>query len=246
MKGTTEHRAGTAINAGTVRLWNQWLERRWSAFTGGTTELHLLPDQGDCLTRRSPEYHLDYGNRSLAVMDLGDVSWSDHCDAYGASVRLEQTGPGIRLRVETFLSHSHPAMIRSATVTNTSGSAVSIARIASDVLPIDPARFQPDDSTPRSVLLDPHTMYYRPLEGKDRCLWFGATKPDGFALFAPNSAYCAPVWQGDITLDPGQHWEAPPVALYAAVQAPWDALLPAINGLHATWAEHRSREDYPS
>jgi len=233
-------RATAAIDTGVVRLCNGRIDRRWSTYTGATMELYLGGNSEDCLTRKSPEYHLDYAARPLCAADLGDVSWSEARSGMGAAVIMEQRGPGVALRLHTVLAHDRPWMARQLEVTNTGRETVSITRAAADVLPVDPDRFRLPDRASRStsriaVRSQKGIYHYDALEGGHGTLLLGARADHQLALYAPNPRFCAPVWTGSVPLAPGKTWSAPPVMLYWAAGPPDDATSDELQDLHATW-----------
>lgn len=231
-------RAYARIDKGVVRLGNAWLERRWSAFLGTTTELRLGPGGEDCLARRSPEFHVDYGSRPLAAPDLGDVNWSESADAFGTAVVLELQGPGVALRLETYLFHRCPGMIRTLSITNTGVSAIPVTRAAADVLPLQPDRYSSrsiQGEAELSLVACGEPMYYVALRGTGDAFLLGACQKARFALFHPNPSYCAPVWEGSVPLAPGRTWQAPPVSLFWAADAATRDLTGALEEFHRRW-----------
>lgn len=210
-------RAYARIEKGVICLGNAWLERRWSSFLGTTTELRLQPAGDDCLDRKSPEFHIDYGERPLAAMDLGDLSWDEAVDDHGAAITMELHGPGIALRLETCILHHCPGAIRSLSITNTGGEAVSVTRAAAEVLPLKPDRYASrsiQGEAEFSLMACGEPIHYVSLRGASDALLLGACRKARFALFHPNPAYCAPVWEGSVALQPGKTWQAPAVSLY--------------------------------
>lgn len=241
---TSHTKSRAAIEPGVVRLSNRWMERRWSTFTGATTELHLGPAGGDCLTRKSPEYHVDYGDRPLAVTDIGDVSWSDHSDARGASIALEQAGPGISLRLETFMPHGQPGIVRQLSLTNTGAEAVQVTRLAPEILPLKPRRFRVLTQDEVVAPLGTRSVCYRALRDGEQTIWFGGLQSGGFALFTPNPAYCAVVWTGSYTLAPGKTWKAPPAFFFVAMGGCAPDTAPAmLEAFHQPWLDDTDRRD---
>ncbi|MDP2322639.1 MAG: hypothetical protein Q8N51_01240, partial [Gammaproteobacteria bacterium] len=233
------------IDKGVIRLGNAWLERRWSAFLGTTTELLRQPAGEDCLDRKSPEFHLDYGGRPIAAMDLGDLNWSESVDAHGAAITLDLRGPGLAVHLETFLFHSCPGLIRTLTVTNTSGDTVAITRAATEVLPVKPARYTArsvQGEAEFSLMVGSEPIHYVALRGGADALLLGACRKARFALFHPNPAYCAPVWEGSMTLQPGCAWEAPPTSLFWSRDGAAQNLSNELNGFHRLW-EARNAAD---
>lgn len=230
-------RAYARIEKGLVRLGNAWMERRWSAFLGTTTELRVPAGGVDCLSRKSPEFHVDYGNRPLAAMDLGDLNWSESVDDLGAAVTLDLQGPGVAIRLETCLYHRAPGLVRQLSVTNTGGESVAITRAAAEVLPLDPDRFlsrSVQGEAEFSLMAAGEPVHYAGLRGAEGQFLLGAFRRARFALFHPNPAYCAPVWEGSVSLGPGKTWQAPPVCLYwlsSAGPAPSEAL----QAFHRQW-----------
>jgi hypothetical protein len=214
------------------------LTRRWSAFTGATSELHTIGKRDDWLTAKSPELHIDYGERPIAIPDLGDIAWSEAVSQQGASIRLEAAAPCIHVRLETFLSNHRPGMVRSLEITNTGSETTSLSRVAAEVLPMDPAQVQPVEAAPLEVPFEGAPHFYRVLGGDAGAVWLGGPQPEGFALFHPNPKFCATVWTGNQPLAPGQTWKAPPATVLLATTADAAHVLPAMNHLHAEWSEH--------
>lgn len=209
-------RAHAIIEKGTVRLGNARIERRWNAFLGTTVELLYTPEGADSLTRRSPEFHLDYDGRPVAAPDLGDITWSESVDSHGASIKMELRGPGIAFSMETVLLHDNPAFLRLMSVTNTAGSPVELTRAAADVLPLDATRYVVGDPAGDAVpggRVGGKPVHYVSLRGDKDTFLIGASRETRFALFDPNPAYCAPVWEGSVFIPPGKTWQGPPVSL---------------------------------
>lgn len=237
-------RASATIDKGVVRLGNAWLERRWSAFLGTTTELRRQPAWHDCLARQSPEFHVDYGSRPLAAPDLGDISWSETTDAFGASVVLELQGPGVALRLETYLFNQCPGMLRLLSITNTGASAIPVTRAAAEVLPLQSNRYASasiQGEAELSLMACGEPMYYVALRSGSDAFLLGACQKARFALFHPHPAYCAPVWEGSVPLQPGRTWQAPPVALLWVPDATSADLSAELGAFHRCW-ENRNAE----
>ena len=236
-------RARTAINMGVVSLANHWLERRWSAVRGTTTELRLPGRSGDCLTQISPEYHVDYGLKPMAARDLGDVGWSESSSASGASIVMEQAGAGVYLRLETFLSHQRPGMVRQMELTNTSRVSVTITRLAVEILPLKKEELPVLEACRASVETKEDSgygyLYYRALGGIRDTILIGSSQPEGFALYEPHPAFCAPIWTGECQLGPGKSWAPPISALFWIGEGPGEAPVSDLEGLHADWMTHR-------
>lgn len=234
-------RAQAAISTGIVRLGNAAIERRWSTYTGATTELLLNHASQDYLTRKSPEFHIDYGERPLAVTDLGDVSWSESCDSFGASVTLEQHGPDIGIRLKTQLAHEAPWMVRELQITNTGDTTVTITRVAADVLPVDVLRFSPAQRDVRTEFCSPETLRYAVLNHSGAGLLLGAPEDHSIALFDPNPKFCAPVWTGSQPVAPGKTWAAPPVGLFWVKDLTAPGLGADLERMHTEWQTYRQR-----
>lgn len=231
-------RTQSSLDLGVVRLWNRWLDRRWSAFSGASTELKLHPSGKDVFTRKSPEYHLDIDGEPTAVWDLGNVSWSETCDDCGAAVVLEQSRTGLYLTVETFMPHHVPGIVRQLSVSNTGTRSIRVTRVAADILPLAPDQFQKGRQDAFRSRLQDQDIYYQTLLGRPLSLCLGSTQADGFALFSPNPDFCATVWTGNETIAPGKTWKTQPVGL---VQCPLDApeaVRERLNALHAAWEGH--------
>lgn len=231
-------RAHAVIEKGTVQLGNAWLERRWNAFLGSTVELLRLPGRIDSLVRRSPEFHLDYGSRPIAAPDLGDIGWSEAVDSHGAAVTLELAGPGVAIRIESFVFHRVPAMIRTLSVTNTSGDPVELTRAAPDVLPLDPARYRPPGDareTAFNARINGKPVHYGMVRSESDTLLLGASRETHFALFNPNPSYCAPVWEGNVLIPPGKTWQAPDVSLLWVFGGEGADTMGAVANLHSAW-----------
>ena len=239
------NRAVARIDMGVVRLSNQWLERRWSAASGATTELRLPGPSGDCLTRISPEYHVDYGPVPLAARDLGEVGWSESGSASGASITLEQAGDGVYLRLETFLSHTRPGMVRQMELTNTGLDPITIPRVAVDILPLCKEEFPilktGWEGAEIGGLPGARQLHYRALGGIRGAILIGSGQTEGFALYDPHPAFCAPLWVGDYRLPPGKTWFPPCSALFWVPEAPQEAPVSELEGLHSDWKAHGTR-----
>lgn len=238
-------RAYAKIEKGTISLGNHWLERRWNAFMGTTTELHRRTTGRDLLARRSPEFHLDYDGRPLAAQDLGDIGWSDTSDTHGASVVLSLSGPCVLLQLETVLFHRQPGMVRTLSITNTSGIPATVTRAAVDVLPLSPAEFALAAGEGPRFSETAHSgelVYYTALRGDDGMLAIGACRKARFALFDPNPAYCAAVWEGSALVPPGKTWRAPAALLYWSNATTEIALRGALAGFHKAWEARRAAE----
>lgn len=230
-------RAYATIDKGVIYLGNAWLERRWSAFLGTTTELLQQPEAQDCLDRKSPEFHLDYGGRPIAAMDLGDLAWSESVDAHGAAISMELHGPGIAVQLETFLFHGCPGIVRTLSVTNTSGEPVAVTRAATEILPLKSSRYAArsiQGEAEISLMACGEPIHYVALRGSSDTLLLGASRKARFALFHPNPAYCAPVWEGQRLLAPGATWKAPPASLYWIRGTATDPATD-LNGFHRHW-----------
>lgn len=238
-------RARAKIEKGVITIANPWLERRWNAFMGTTTELNRLPEGRDLLARRSPEFHLDYDGRPIAAQDLGDIGWSDTSDPHGASVVLSLSGPGLLLQLETVIFHRQPGMVRTLSITNTSGVPATVTRAAVDVLPLSPAEFAlAAGEGPRftETHRDGEPIHYTALRGDGGMLAIGACRKARFVLFDPNPAYCAAVWEGSALVPPGKTWRAPAALLYWSRAETEIALRGALAGFHQAWEARRAAE----
>lgn len=237
-------RAYARIEKGTIQLANPWLERRWNAFMGTTTELLRLPGGQDCLARKSPEFHLDYDGRALAAQDLGDIGWSDTSDSHGASVVLSLSGPGIALQLETVLLHRYPGMIRTMSIVNTSGTAVTVTRAAVDVLPLVHSEYgERAKSAPRfTAQSQGETIHYATLRGDAHQLLIGACRKARFVLFDPNPVYCAPVWEGSALIPPGKTWRAPSTLLYVPRSTSETSIHTELASFHQAWEARKAAE----
>lgn len=239
---TALKRAYTKIEKGYIQLSNRWIERRWNAFMGVTTELLRLPEGRDCLVKRSPEFHLEMGGRSIAAQDLGDISWADGSDSHGATVVLSLSGPGVALQLETVLLHHCPGMIRTLTVTNTSGSPTSVTRAAVDVLPLDPGAYgEGASSAPLfTVQSGDDTVHYTAIQGRSDLFLLGAYRKARFVLFDPNPAYCAAVWEGSALIPPGKSWRAPSTTLYWRRGVQETAIHTELEPFHRAWEARKA------
>ncbi|HNM98708.1 MAG TPA: maleylpyruvate isomerase N-terminal domain-containing protein, partial [Marmoricola sp.] len=83
----------------------------------------------------------------------GDIGWTDTSDGHSAAVTLSLSGPGVVIQLETVMLHRFPGMIRTLSVTNTSGVPATVTRAAVDVLPLEPREFDPGpEAAPRFAL----------------------------------------------------------------------------------------------
>ncbi len=240
------NRAEARIDTGVARLTNRWMERRWATYTGATTELHLTGVDGDALTRKSPEFHIDCGERAIAVSDCTDLAWSEAVDQHGASLSLAMRSPGLFIRLETFIAHQSPGMVRQLQLFNTSHAALTITRVAAEILPLDPDTFSPNGITENRTRdlagRAGETRYLAHVTAPAGALLLGTNQPDGFALFAPNPRYCASVWTGYEEIAPGKAWTPPPTTLtWQAGATPTDIDTEAVAGLQEHWREHCNR-----
>lgn len=234
----TLERAYAKIDKGVIRLGNAWLERRWSSFLGTTTELLKRPAGQDSLERKSPEFHLDYGGRPIAAMDLGDLSWSETVDAHGATITMELHGPSVAVHLETTLFHPCPGLIRKLTVTNTGGEPMALTRAAAEVLPLKTDRYTArsvQGEAEFSLMACGEPIHYAALRGAEDTLLLGACRKARFALFHPNPAYCAPVWEGHVELLPGKAFQAPAVSLFWSRDGSASDLANELNAFHRIW-----------
>lgn len=237
-------RAYAKIEKGTIQLGNRWLERRWNAFMGTTTELLRLPEGSDCLARKSPEFHLDLDGRAIAAQDLGDIGWSDNSDSHSASVVLSLSGPGLVLQLETVMLHRFPGLIRTLSVTNTSGTGATVTRAAVDVLPLLPGEFQAHAATAPRLTLPSQgdSIHYAALQGSSDVLLIGAYRKARFVLFDPNPAYCAAVWEGSALVPPGKTWRAPATTLYWTRSTSDAAIQAELTAFHQGWEVRKAAE----
>lgn len=237
-------RAYAKIEKGTIQLVNHWLERQWNAFMGSTTELLILPNRRDLLARKSPEFHVDYDGRPLAAQDLGDIGWSDTSDSHGASVVLSLSGPGVALQLETVLLHRFPGMIRTLSITNTSGTPTTVTRAAVDVLPLRPADYPTATAKEGrlSVMIQGETATYAALKGIQGTVLLGAYRKARFVVFDPNPAYCAAVWEGSALVPPGKTWRAPATTLYLPRGAGDTALQAELTAFHQAWEARKAAQ----
>ena len=243
-------RAYARIEKGSIQLGNRWLERRWNAFMGTTTELFRLPEGRDCLAQKSPEFHLDFDGRPIAAQDLGDIGWADTSDSHGAAVVLSLSGPGMAVQLETVLLHHFPGLIRTLSVTNTSGMPVTVTRAAVDVLPLLTGEYQAlaATSTRFTAQSQGESIHYAALRGVSDLLLLGAYRKARFVLFDPNPAYCAAVWEGSALIPPGKTWRAPAVTLYWAHSTRETAIPAELGAFHQAWETRKAAEGglYPS
>lgn len=231
-------RAYAHIEKGVIRLGNAWLERRWSSFLGTTTELRLRPGDRDCLVQKSPEFHLDYGDRPLAAMDLGDLNWSESVDTHGAAVALDMQGPGVAVRLETYLFHKCPGMVRTLSVTNTGGEPVTLTRAAAEVVPLDGDHYETRSAhgdAEFQLMVFGEPVHYAALRGTSGAFLLGACRRARFALFHPHPAYCAPVWEGSVALYPGRTWQAPQAILFWSPAGAAADLAEELSRFHRQW-----------
>jgi len=237
-------RAHARIEKGWIQLANHWLERRWNAFMGTTTELLRLPERRDCLAQKSPEFHLEMDGRALAAQDLGDIGWTDTSDRHGAAVVLSLSGPGITIQLETVLLHRCPGMVRTLTVTNTSGTAATVTRAAVDVLPLEPAEYgRRASSSPHfAVQSQGENIHYTAIRGDSDLFLLGAYRKARFVLFDPNPAYCAAVWEGSALIPPGKSWRTPSTTLYWCRGIQERAIQTELQAFHQAWEARKAAE----
>lgn len=237
-------RAHAKIEKGSIQLTNPWLERRWNAFMGTTTELLRLPERRDCLARKSPEFHLELDGRAIAAQDLGDIGWADTSDGHGAAVVLSLSGPGIMLQLETVLLHRCPGMIRTLTVMNTSGTAATATRVAVDVLPLDSSEYggRATSSPHFTAQTQGESIHYTAIRGTSDLLLLGAYRKARFVLFDPNPAYCAAVWEGSALIPPGKSWRAPSTLLYWCRGIQEAAINAELQAFHRAWEARKAAE----
>lgn len=211
---------------------------------GTTTELLRLPDGLDCLARKSPEFHLDLDARPIAAQDLGDIGWTDTSDSHSAAVTLSLSGPGVVLHLETAMLHSFPGMVRTLSVTNTSGVPATVTRTAVDVLPLEPREFDAAHETaPRlTVNSNGETVHYASLRGVGDLILLGGYRKARFALFDPNPLYCAAVWEGSALIPPGKTWRAPAVTLYWCRAGHEGTLQAELGAFHQAWETRKAAE----
>jgi hypothetical protein len=237
-------RAQATIEKGFIQLANPWLERRWNAFMGTTTELLWLPERRDCLAQKSPEFHLEMDGRVMAAQDLGDVGWTDTSDGHAAAVVLSLSGPGVTIQLETVLLHRCPGMIRTLTVTNTGGSPATVTRAAVDVLPLDPTVYggRVESSTRFTAESKGDSIHYAALPGTSDQFFLGAYRKARFVLFDPNPAYCAAVWEGSALIPPGKSWRAPSTMLYGCRGLSEPAIQTTLQAFHQAWEARKAAE----
>ena len=237
-------RAHAKIEKGCIQLANRWLERRWNAFMGTTTELLRLPERRDCLAQKSPEFHLEIDARSLAAQDLGDIGWTDTTDGHGAGVVLSLSGPGIAIQLETVLLHRCPGMIRTLTVMNTSGAPATVTRAAVDVLPLDPTEYGARAASAPQFTAQSQgdSIHYTAIRGDSDRFLLGAYRKARFVLFDPNPAYCAAVWEGSALIPPGKSWRAPSTTLYWCRGLQETAIHPELQAFHRAWEARKAAE----
>lgn len=211
---------------------------------GTTTELLRLPDRTDCLARKSPEFHLDLDGRPIAAQDLGDIGWTDTSDGHSAAVTLSLSGPGVVIQLETVMLHRFPGMIRTLSVTNTSGVPATVTRAAVDVLPLEPREFDPGpEAAPRFALsAQGESVHYASLRGAGDLLLLGAYRKARFVLFDPNPAYCAAVWEGSALIPPGKTWRAPAAVLYWCRAGHEPQLHSELGAFHLAWETRKAAE----
>jgi len=171
-------------------------------------------------------------------MDLGDLSWSESIDAHGATITMELHGPGLAVQLETTLFHRCPGLIRTLTITNTSGETTPLTRVAAEVLPLRSETYSArtvQGEAEFSLMACGEPIHYVALRGEKDTILMGACRKARFALFLPNPSYCAPVWEGHVDLLPGKTFQAPPVSLFWSRDGAASDFAEELNGFHRLW-----------
>lgn len=239
-------RAEARIDTGVARLANRWIARRWATFSGTTTELYLTGCKGECLTRKSPEFHLDCNDHGWAASDARDFSWSEGVDRQGAWLSVEMEIDGLRLQLETFMAHQCPGMVRQLHLFNTSSECQRITRVATEILPLDPEAFCPagddEEIDRRSDRSGQRVQVYARAAASSGTLLLGGGKHTDLLRYAPNPRYCAVVWSGYQEIHAGKAWTPPPafIAWQAGPQDPEGAGR-LLYDLQDAWLAHSDR-----
>ncbi len=237
-------RAQAFIRTGFVQLRSPWMERRWSTLLGATTELTLAGNlQGDCLTRKSPEYHLDFGHQPYAVHDLGETTWSEMSDHHGCTLTMTQSASTVALRLDNFMAHRSPGMVRQLEILNRSETTVRLSRVAVEILPLDPEQFAtPSEGDAKNEatesLFRQNDRSYCALDSQAGTLILESSGSTEFALFTPNANYCAVVWKGTIDLAPRAVWKSPRSTLFWARGNQLEHIESNLDHLLADWNGH--------
>lgn len=237
-------RAQALIRTGFVQLSNPWMERRWSTLLGATTELTLSGSpRGDCLTRKSPEFHLDFGGKPYAVHDLGETNWSEKSDHHGCTLTMTQSATALSLRLDNFMAHRSPGMVRQLEILNRSQSTVRLSRVAVEILPLDPEQFRTpsasdgNDAAPENIFAQ-NDRRYCALTSQAGTLILESPQPTEFSLFTPNPQYCAVVWKGTLDLAPRAVWKSPRSTLFWASGNQLEHIESNLDILRADWNSH--------
>lgn len=194
-----EHRAYTAVDPGTARLGNAWLDRSWSAFMGQTIDLTHKPDGFSWLTGASPEIGFTLRDgRDFDVMALGEVEWSEECSPHAAGLLLRKgSPPGVGAFIRTLALHETAGLVREVRLFNTGPEPLTVASVRYEMLPLRGARQVLPEGV--AVLADGRGL----LIGVEGAAELTPGTPGGEALtISCNQPH---------TLARGDHWDLPPV-----------------------------------
>ncbi|MBN2310908.1 MAG: hypothetical protein JXR94_18175 [Candidatus Hydrogenedentes bacterium] len=211
-----ESRAQTYVDRGHARIWNRWIERRWSAFTGVTVSIAQAGPEVEWAAGRGAEFAVATERGVWGPMDLGEIEWSEECTASAATLVSRRFAADLELVTRTTAFHEAPGLVRAVTLRNTSPAPLEVGRVATDSFRVagdglrvyvrgfaerhDAIAWRTDERAAAVVCPD---------ERGDRGLFIGQEAEGVLELLAPEPGVCACVVDVDGTLDPGEALELP-------------------------------------
>lgn len=204
-----DRRAQTYVAAGTARLANRWIARRWTTFLGNTIELSPADGDFDWFTAKSDEISLLVDGAERGLLDLGGAEWSEECDQHAAVLVGRYNGSGLDVTVRNGAFHENPALFRTITLHNSTDEPVTVSRAVLDILPIHRDRMiiMTEDFSVESERVNwKTTEHAAAIIYARHSLLVGIEGGGRFEFFDPDPAVCALVCDDPVTLAPhGRH-----------------------------------------
>lgn len=213
-----DQRAYTYVDRGTALVANGWVERRWSAFMGNTTDLVQKSGDFEWLASRCAEFEVVVDGDPLGIMEFGEVAWAEENDSEGATLVEVKWKVDLEFTLRTMAYHDNPAMVRSASIRNAGRVFVTVEQVTMETLPLHhPGSrvlthgFEREEDT--TFEQETGEQAAAAVAVGERGLILGVGRGGVSQFFTPREDVCVLMARGPHQLAPGASWRLPPTFL---------------------------------
>lgn len=197
-------RARSSIVPGLATLENRWLKRVWCGSFGHTLE---LCSPGDWLHSPGQEFGLAVGDSPITSRNLLETELSELATPEGAGLIARHAGGDWHVEVRSLLLHDAPVLVRQVYVMYHGKDALSMERVALELLPMQQAVSVLGNTTRGyTALLENDAVL---LVGPQGGLALGSLGTVTCQCFEPNPGMCSLVYEMNGAWEPGRRYAMP-------------------------------------